>query len=73
MRENMPKTGMKEVEVSLKLKDEKFRKQIAALTECLKNFGDLHKDLGRRLRELSHQAERVDELFEIKTGTNRGK
>lgn len=70
MRDDMPKTDKQEIVVSLKLKNEKFKKQLTALRECLKNFGDLHKDLGRRLRELSHQAERVDELFEIKTKTN---
>ncbi|GAH64516.1 unnamed protein product [marine sediment metagenome] len=69
----MPKTGIQGVTVNLKLKDEGFKKQLAALREYLENFGDLHKDLGRRLRMLSHQAERVDELFEIKTGTNREK
>jgi len=69
----MPKTEKQEIVVSLKLKDEKFKKQIAALTEYLENLRGLHKDLGRRLRILSHQAERVDELLEIKTETNRGK
>ncbi len=69
----MPKTGMQTVKVSLKLKDEGFKKQLTALREYLENLSSLHKDLGKRLRGLSHQAERVDELFEIKTGTNRGK
>ena len=69
MRDSMPKTGMQAVTVNLKLKDEGFKQQLTALREYLENLGSLHKDLGKRLRELSHQAERVDKLFEIKTET----